>query len=156
MKCIHQAVKAALGEKILRSKTKPNYYWKKEIGQLVKKKKQTNKQTKNNNNNNLKWIISKDPKDGIELRRMQGKIRKMVAEAKNKSWEKTCSTVESLYTHEGPNLIMKCTFFLCFYKGYFILSGNLFHAFNIVSATISLSASKVSSWQLMHHCSGPC
>ena len=43
----------------------------------------------------MKWISSKDPQDRIELRRMQGKIRKMVTEAKNKSWEKTCSTVES-------------------------------------------------------------
>jgi len=24
----------------------------------------------------LKWILSKDPQDGIELRRMQGKIKK--------------------------------------------------------------------------------
>jgi hypothetical protein len=29
------------------------------------------------------------------LRRRQGKIRKMIAKAKNQSWEKTCSTVES-------------------------------------------------------------
>jgi hypothetical protein len=42
----------------------------------------------------LKWISSKDPQDRIELRRVQGKIRKMITEAKNKSWEKTCSTVE--------------------------------------------------------------
>jgi len=41
----------------------------------------------------LKWISSKDPQDRIERRMMQGKIRKMVAEAKNKSWEKTCTTV---------------------------------------------------------------
>jgi hypothetical protein len=27
VKCIHQAAKEALGEKILRSTTKPNYYW---------------------------------------------------------------------------------------------------------------------------------
>jgi hypothetical protein len=26
-KCIHQAAKEALGEKIFRSKTKPNHYW---------------------------------------------------------------------------------------------------------------------------------
>jgi len=43
----------------------------------------------------LKWISSKDPQDRIEFRRVQGKIRKMITEAKNKSWEKTCSTVES-------------------------------------------------------------
>jgi transcriptional regulator CtsR len=43
----------------------------------------------------LQWIRLKDPQDRIELRRMQGKIRKMIAEAKDKSWEKTCSTVES-------------------------------------------------------------
>jgi len=43
----------------------------------------------------LKWISSKDPQDRTELRRMQGKIRKMVTEARNKSWENTCSTVES-------------------------------------------------------------
>jgi len=35
VKCIHQGVKEALGEKILRSKTKPFYYWNEEIGQLV-------------------------------------------------------------------------------------------------------------------------
>ena len=39
VKCIHQAAKEALGEKILRSKTKPFYYWNEEIGQLVKEKK---------------------------------------------------------------------------------------------------------------------
>jgi len=43
----------------------------------------------------LKWISSKDPQDRIELRRVQGKTRKMITEAKNKSWEKTRSTVES-------------------------------------------------------------
>ena len=43
----------------------------------------------------MKWISSKDPQDRIELRRMHGKIRKMITEEKNKSWEKTCSTVES-------------------------------------------------------------
>jgi hypothetical protein len=32
----------ALGEKILRSKTKANYYWNEEIGQLVKEKKKEN------------------------------------------------------------------------------------------------------------------
>jgi hypothetical protein len=37
VKCIHQAAKEALGEKILRSKTKPFYYWNEETGQLVKK-----------------------------------------------------------------------------------------------------------------------
>jgi hypothetical protein len=35
----HQAAKEALGEKILRSKMKPFYYWNEETGQLVKKKK---------------------------------------------------------------------------------------------------------------------
>ena len=69
----------------MRSKTKPFYYWNEEIGQLVKEKK----------GKYLKWISSKDPQDRIELRRMQGKIRKMIGEEKNKSWEKTCSTVES-------------------------------------------------------------
>jgi hypothetical protein len=43
----------------------------------------------------LKWISSKDPQDRIELRRMQGKITKIITEEKNKSWEKACSTVES-------------------------------------------------------------
>jgi len=57
----------------LRNKTKLNYYWNEEIGQLVKEKK----------GKYLKWISSKDPQDRTELRRMQGKIRKMVAEAKN-------------------------------------------------------------------------
>jgi hypothetical protein len=40
VKCIYQAAKEALGEKILRSKTKANYYWNEEIGQLVKEKKE--------------------------------------------------------------------------------------------------------------------
>jgi hypothetical protein len=35
VKCIHQAAKEELGEKVLRSKTEPNYYWNEEIGQLV-------------------------------------------------------------------------------------------------------------------------
>jgi hypothetical protein len=39
VKCIHQAAKKALGEKILGSKTKSFYYWNEEIGQLVKEKK---------------------------------------------------------------------------------------------------------------------
>jgi len=43
----------------------------------------------------LKYISSKDPQVRIELRRMQGNIRKMITEEKNKSWEKTCSTVEN-------------------------------------------------------------
>jgi hypothetical protein len=43
----------------------------------------------------LKWISSEDPQDRIDLTRMQGKIRKMITERKNKSWEKACSTVES-------------------------------------------------------------
>jgi len=36
VKGLHQAGKEALGEKILRSKIKPFYYWNEEIGQLVK------------------------------------------------------------------------------------------------------------------------
>ena len=86
VKCIHQAAKEAIGEKFLRSRTKPLYYWNEEIWQLVKEKKK---------GKYLKWISSKDPQDRIDLRRMQGKIRKMITEEKNKSWEKTCSTVES-------------------------------------------------------------
>jgi hypothetical protein len=43
----------------------------------------------------LKWISLKDPQNRIDLRRLQSKVRKMIAEAKNKSWEKTCSRVES-------------------------------------------------------------
>ena len=76
MKCIHQAAKEALGEKILRSKTKPFYYWNEELGQLVKKEKREKY---------LKWISSKDPQDRIVFRRMQGKIRKVITEEKNKS-----------------------------------------------------------------------
>ena len=70
----------------MRSKTKPFYYWNEETGQLVKERKKKKY---------LKWISSKDPQARIELGRMQGKIRKMITEEKNKSWEKTCSTVES-------------------------------------------------------------
>jgi formamidopyrimidine-DNA glycosylase len=69
----------------LRSKIKPFYYWNEEIDQLVKVKK----------GKYLKWISSKNPQDRIELRRVQGKIIKMITEVKNKIWEKTCSTVES-------------------------------------------------------------
>jgi len=38
VKCIHKAANEALGEKILRNNTKPNYYWNEQIGQLVKEK----------------------------------------------------------------------------------------------------------------------
>ena len=41
VQCIHQAAKEALGEKILRNKTKPLYYWNEEIGRLVKEEKIT-------------------------------------------------------------------------------------------------------------------
>jgi len=78
VKCIHQGAKEALGEKILRSKSKPFYYWNEEIGQLVKEKREKY----------LNYMSSKGPKARIELRRMQGKIRKMITEEKNKSWEK--------------------------------------------------------------------
>jgi hypothetical protein len=78
-------VNKALGEKILRNNTNPIYYWNEEIGQLVKEKKE----------NDFKWISSKDPQDKTEFRRMQGRIRKMLTEEENKSWEKACSTVES-------------------------------------------------------------
>jgi len=69
----------------LRSKTKPFYYWNEEIGQLVKEKREKC----------FKYISSKDPQARIELKRMQGKIRKMITEEKNKSWETIYSTVES-------------------------------------------------------------
>ena len=74
-----------LGEKNLKSKIQPFYYWNEETEQLVKVKK----------GKYLKWISSKNPQDRIELRRVQGKIIKMITEVKNKIWEKTCSTVES-------------------------------------------------------------
>jgi len=45
----------------------------------------------------VKCISSKDPQDRIEFKRMQEKIRKMITEEKNKSWEKACSTVESYF-----------------------------------------------------------
>jgi hypothetical protein len=38
VKCIHQAPKEALREKILSNKTKTHCYWNGEIGQLVKEK----------------------------------------------------------------------------------------------------------------------
>ena len=38
---------------------------------------------KKGKNTYLKWISSNDPQDRIELRRMQGKIRKMITEEKN-------------------------------------------------------------------------
>ena len=85
VKCIHQGAKEALGEKILGKKTKLHYYWNEEIGQLVKE----------NGEEYFKWITSKDPQDRREFKRMQGKIRRMITEDKNKSWEKACSTVES-------------------------------------------------------------
>jgi hypothetical protein len=40
VKCIHQAAKEALGQKILRSVTKQFYYWNEEIEQLVNEKKE--------------------------------------------------------------------------------------------------------------------
>ena len=82
VKCIHQAAKEAVGEKNLRNNTKLLYYWNEEIGQLVKEKKE----------NYWKWTSSKDPQDRIEFKKMQGKIRKMITEEKNKSWEKACTT----------------------------------------------------------------
>jgi len=85
VKCIHQAAKEAVGEKNLRNNTKLLYYWNEEIGQLVKEKKVKYS----------KYISSKDPQDRIEFKKMQGKIRKMITEEKNKSWEKACTTVES-------------------------------------------------------------
>jgi len=66
IKCVHQAAKEALGEKILRSKTKPFYYWNEEIGQLVKEKREKY----------LQYISPKDPQARIELKRMQGKVKK--------------------------------------------------------------------------------
>jgi hypothetical protein len=36
----------------------------------------------------LKLMNSEDPQDRIDLRMMQGKIRKMIREEKNKSWER--------------------------------------------------------------------
>ena len=43
----------------------------------------------------LKYISSKDPQSSIQLRRMQGRIRKMIIEHKNKSWLNAYSAVES-------------------------------------------------------------
>jgi len=56
VKCIHYAAKEALREKILRSKTKPFYYWNEETGQFVKEKREKY----------LKYISSKDPQARIE------------------------------------------------------------------------------------------
>jgi hemerythrin superfamily protein len=42
VKCIHQAAKEVLGAKVLRSNTKPFYYWNEENGQLVREKKKEN------------------------------------------------------------------------------------------------------------------
>ena len=41
VKCIHQAAKEALGEKILRNKTKLPYCWNEKNWTIVKKKKST-------------------------------------------------------------------------------------------------------------------
>jgi hypothetical protein len=88
---MHQAAKESLREKIQRSEAKPFYYWNEEIGQLVKEKREKY----------LKWISSKDPQDRTELTRIQGKIRKMITEEKNKSWEKACLTVETYLGGKG-------------------------------------------------------
>ena len=69
VKCIHRTANETLGEKILSNKTKINYYWDEEIGQLVKEK-------------YLKEISFKDPQDRIDFKRLQGKIRKMITREK--------------------------------------------------------------------------
>ena len=59
-------MKESLGGKILRSKTKPFYHWIEEIGKLVKRIK----------GNIWNGLVSNDPQDRIELRRIKGKIEK--------------------------------------------------------------------------------
>ena len=68
VKCIYQATKEDLREKILSNKTKTNYYWNEKIGQLVNEKKV------------FEMISFKDLQDRIEFKRLQGRIRKMVTE----------------------------------------------------------------------------
>jgi hypothetical protein len=67
VKCIHQAVKQALGEKYLRSKTKPFYHWNGKIGQLVKERKKKNI---------LNGLVQKTHKTGYSLEGCKKKLEK--------------------------------------------------------------------------------
>ena len=42
-----------------------------------------------------KWLNTKHIEDKIEFKKIQAEIRKKVATEKNKSWEKTCNTIQT-------------------------------------------------------------
>ncbi|XP_049957800.1 uncharacterized protein LOC126474376 [Schistocerca serialis cubense] len=74
---LHEATKEALGETEETRTNHPLYYWNEEIKKEVKLKKEKY----------LKWLNTRNLQDKIELNAQQAKIRKKVAEAKNKVWE---------------------------------------------------------------------
>ncbi|XP_047107262.1 uncharacterized protein LOC124776352 [Schistocerca piceifrons] len=82
---LHEAAKEALGETEETRTNHPLYYWNEEIKKEVKLKKEKY----------LKWLNTRNLQDKIELNAQQAKIRKKVAEAKNKVWEQSCQKIES-------------------------------------------------------------
>ncbi|XP_049778037.1 uncharacterized protein LOC126175324 [Schistocerca cancellata] len=82
---LHEAAKEALGETEETHTNHPLYYWNEEIKKEVKLKKEKY----------LKWLNTRNLQDKIELNAQQAKIRKKVAEAKNKVWEQSCQKIES-------------------------------------------------------------
>ena len=82
--CIHEAAKEALGE-IEDNKGRKTIFGVEKIEKERQKKKQLF----------LKWLSTKDNNDKIQHKKVQVKIRRMVANYRNEFWDKKCLEIQS-------------------------------------------------------------
>lgn len=83
-KCIHEAAYEALGEWKAKEKVLP-YWWDDEIEGEIELKRKAYKQ----------YLSSKTHPDKISYKEAQAKVRKMIIQKKNKSWEMNCSRINT-------------------------------------------------------------
>jgi hypothetical protein len=81
---IHEAAKEALGEKEV-NKGRKTMFWDAE-----REKERQNKKLLF-----LKWLSTKDNNDKVQYKKIQAKIRRMVANYRNKFWDRKCLEIQT-------------------------------------------------------------
>jgi len=82
--CLHDAAREALGC-IEKEKKKQPYWWDEEIEEAIEEKRSRYHQ----------YLTTKDINDNIKYKEAQTKVRKMISEKKNDTWERRCNMLNA-------------------------------------------------------------
>lgn len=85
IKCIHEAAKEAIGEKIKQKRKDTPYWWNEDIEKEITQKRDLY----------LRYLQTKDLQDKINYKHAQAKVRKMIIKEKNNTWEQMCNRINT-------------------------------------------------------------